>query len=37
MLAAMRVLAACSLGGAGHLHPLLPFLGAARRLDHGVW
>ncbi len=36
MLAAMRVLAACSLGGAGHLHPLLPFLGAARRLDHEV-
>jgi UDP:flavonoid glycosyltransferase YjiC (YdhE family) len=27
----MRVLAACSLGGAGHLHPLLPFLAAARR------
>jgi UDP:flavonoid glycosyltransferase YjiC (YdhE family) len=27
----MRVLAACSLGGAGHLGPLLPFLGAARR------
>jgi UDP:flavonoid glycosyltransferase YjiC (YdhE family) len=31
MLAGMRVLAACSLGGAGHLNPLLPFLGAARR------
>ena len=28
---AMRVLAACSLGGAGHLQPLLPFLGAAQR------
>ena len=27
----MRVLAACSLGGAGHLHPLLPFLAAAQR------
>jgi len=31
MLVIMRVLAACSLGGAGHLHPLLPFLAAARR------
>jgi UDP:flavonoid glycosyltransferase YjiC (YdhE family) len=27
----VRVLAACSLGGAGHLNPLLPFLDAARR------
>lgn len=27
----MRVLAACSLGGAGHLRPLLPLLAAARR------
>jgi UDP:flavonoid glycosyltransferase YjiC (YdhE family) len=27
----MRVLASCSLGGAGHLGPLLPFLRAARR------
>ena len=27
----MRVLAACSLGGAGHLQPLVPFLAAARR------
>lgn len=27
----MRILAACSLGGAGHLYPLLPFLAAARR------
>ena len=27
----MRTLAACSLGGAGHLNPLLPFLTAARR------
>ena len=27
----MRVLAACSLGGSGHLDPLLPFLAAARR------
>ena len=26
----VRVLAACSLGGAGHLHPLVPFLDAAR-------
>lgn len=26
----MRVLAACSLGGAGHLQPLRPFLDAAR-------
>lgn len=30
----MRVLAACSLGGAGHLHPLLPFLDAARHRGH---
>src|SRR5439155_16380821 len=29
--ALVRVLAACSLGGAGHLNPLLPFLHAARR------
>jgi len=27
----MRVLTACSLGGAGHLQPLLPFLAAAGR------
>jgi UDP:flavonoid glycosyltransferase YjiC (YdhE family) len=27
----MRVLVACSLGGAGHLDPLLPFLAAAHR------
>lgn len=27
----MRLLAACSLGGAGHLQPLLPVLDAARR------
>ncbi len=27
----MRLLAACSLGGAGHLNPLLPFLAAAER------
>jgi UDP:flavonoid glycosyltransferase YjiC (YdhE family) len=27
----MRVLAACSLGGAGHLNPLLPFLAAVPR------
>ncbi len=27
----MRLLAACSLGGAGHLNPMLPFLLAARR------
>ncbi len=26
----MRVLAACSLGGAGHLNPLIPFLSAAK-------
>ena len=30
----MRVLAACSLGGAGHLHPLVPFLDAAQRRGH---
>jgi hypothetical protein len=30
----MRVLAACSLGGAGHLGPLRPFLDAARRAGH---
>ena len=30
----MRVLAACSLGGASHLNPLLPFLHAARRRGH---
>jgi UDP:flavonoid glycosyltransferase YjiC (YdhE family) len=30
----MRLLAACSLGGAGHLEPLLPFLAAGR--EHGV-
>lgn len=30
----MRVLAACSLGGAGHLRPLLPLLDAARRAGH---
>jgi UDP:flavonoid glycosyltransferase YjiC (YdhE family) len=30
----VRVLAACSLGGAGHLRPLVPFLDAARRLGH---
>jgi UDP:flavonoid glycosyltransferase YjiC (YdhE family) len=30
----MRVLAACSLGGAGHLEPLLPFLAAARQRGH---
>jgi len=27
----VRVLATCSLGGAGHLHPLLPLLAAAHR------
>src|SRR5262245_39519911 len=27
----MRVLGACSLGGAGHLRPLAPFLAAAQR------
>lgn len=27
----MRILAACSLGGAGHLNPLLPFLDAAQQ------
>ena len=27
----VRILAACSLGGAGHLNPLLPFLTAAKR------
>jgi UDP:flavonoid glycosyltransferase YjiC (YdhE family) len=30
----MRVLAACSLGGSGHLQPLLPLLDAARRNGH---
>ena len=30
----MLVLAACSLGGASHLSPLLPFLAAARRRGH---
>jgi UDP:flavonoid glycosyltransferase YjiC (YdhE family) len=30
----MRLLAACSLGGAGHLGPLRPFLDAARRAGH---
>ena len=30
-MSAVRLLAACSLGGAGHLNPLLPFLGAARQ------
>ena len=30
----MRLLAACSLGGAGHLQPLVPFLDAARGRDH---
>jgi UDP:flavonoid glycosyltransferase YjiC (YdhE family) len=29
----VRVLAACSLGGAGHLNPLLPFLAAAQRRE----
>jgi UDP:flavonoid glycosyltransferase YjiC (YdhE family) len=32
----VRILAACSLGGAGHLHPLVPFLRAARRGGHDV-
>ena len=31
---AMRVLAACSFGGAGHLHPLLPSCAAAREQGH---
>lgn len=30
----MRILAACSLGGAGHLNPLLPFLRAAGEQGH---
>jgi len=30
----MRILAACSLGGAGHFTPLVPFLAAARRQGH---
>jgi UDP:flavonoid glycosyltransferase YjiC (YdhE family) len=29
----VRILGACSLGGAGHLNPLLPLLAAARRRD----
>lgn len=32
----MRVLGACSLGGAGHLRPLAPVLDAARALGHEV-
>jgi UDP:flavonoid glycosyltransferase YjiC (YdhE family) len=32
----MRTLAACSLGGAGHLNPLLPFLAASKRLGDNV-
>ena len=31
ILCAMRMIAACSLGGAGHFSPLVPFLRAARR------
>jgi UDP:flavonoid glycosyltransferase YjiC (YdhE family) len=31
ILSAMRILAACSLGGAGHFNPLVAFLRAARR------
>ena len=30
----MRLLAACSLGGVGHLQPLVPFLDEARRSGH---
>jgi hypothetical protein len=33
ILCAMRILAACSLGGAGHFNPLVPFLRAARRRE----
>ena len=32
----MRVLAACSLGGSGHLQPLLPLLEAAGREGHEI-
>jgi UDP:flavonoid glycosyltransferase YjiC (YdhE family) len=32
----MRTLAACSLGGAGHLNPLLPLLAASQRLGAEV-
>lgn len=32
----MRLLGACSLGGAGHLGPLVPFLDAARAGGHDV-
>lgn len=32
----MRTLAACSLGGAGHLNPLLPFVAASVRLGDEV-
>ena len=32
----MRVLLACSLGGMGHLDPLLPFAHALRRRGHDV-
>jgi UDP:flavonoid glycosyltransferase YjiC (YdhE family) len=35
-LRGVRILAACSLGGAGHLNPLVPFLAAARRDGHDV-
>lgn len=32
----MRILAACSLGGSGHLGPQIPFLDAARAAGHEV-
>jgi UDP-glucoronosyl and UDP-glucosyl transferase len=32
----MRTLAACSLGGSGHLNPLLPFLAASKRRGDDV-
>ena len=36
ILCAMRMLAACSLGGAGHFNPLLPFLRVANRRGDDV-
>jgi UDP:flavonoid glycosyltransferase YjiC (YdhE family) len=32
----MRILASCSLGGSGHLNPLVPVLATARSLGHDV-
>ena len=35
-MSGLRVLFACSLGGSGHLNPLLPAMAEARRLGHEV-